>query len=349
MSTTQASKLIPQASDLNKMEFDKLGVNDSRATSCVASIRGRPYHYIRAGPVNDPLGTIILMHSFPDLGFGWRYQIPRLASLGYEVVAPDMLGFGDTAAPDHPHHYSLKTIAEDIKELAYVVAKEKKIILGGHGLGGVAAWRVAMWFPDLVLGLFSIGVPFIPPSSRFLTLEDTTRSGKFTTLRHQLQLRGREIEDSIKDKEEVRQFLNAMFGGTTADGEPGFDVTNGVLFENLAKINQPRIISDDELDYYTSKYFQDGNARLMTPLNWFRTHVLNYFDELRLLLKPISFHMPVLFLALTRDEAVTSNMLDGMDRYFENLTRDEVEASRWAIWESPEQVNELVVTWLKNV
>ncbi|KAF4468484.1 epoxide hydrolase 2 [Fusarium albosuccineum] len=339
----------PNIPDQTRMEFDKLTVNGLRAASRVASVRGKSYHYIRTGPVKDSLGTIILLHGFPDLGFGWRYQIPYLASLGYEVVAPDMLGFGDTDAPDHPRHYKLRSIAEDVKELAGVVSKKEKVILGGHGRGAAAAWRVAMWFPDLVQGLFSIGIPFIPPSSIFLSLDDVTRSGKFTTLRHQLQFKGREVEDKIRDKEEVRQFLNAMFGGTTSEGEPGFDATNGILFDILPRLDQSHIISGDELDHYVSKYSHDGNARLKTPINWFRTRVQNYLDELQLLLKPIRFSMPVLFLAPTKDGALPRGTADDMDRYFENLTREEVEASHWVMWESPTQVNERVAAWLRNV
>ncbi|KAH6959850.1 Alpha/Beta hydrolase protein [Ilyonectria sp. MPI-CAGE-AT-0026] len=331
------------------MEFDKLEANDPRVTSDTASIRGKTYHYLRADPEKEPLATIFLIHGFPDLGFGWRYQVPHFASLGYQVVAPDMLGFGDTAAPDQPSQYALKSIAEDIKELANAIVKDKKIILGGHDWGGAVVWRTAMWFPDLVQGIFSIGTPFIRPSSVFLSLDDATRSKRLTTLRYQLQFRGTEVEDEIRDEEKVRQFLNAMFGGAGAEGEVGFSITEGVLFDNLPKIDQSRLISGHELDHYTSKYFREGEPRLKGPLNWYRTRAQNYLDELRLLLKPIKFSMPAFFLAATRDEALPLSMSDGMDQYFEDLTRGEVEASHWALWESPAEVNEQVSAWLEKV
>ncbi|RMI94086.1 hypothetical protein CDV36_016497, partial [Fusarium kuroshium] len=154
------------------------------------------------------------------------------------VVAPDMLGFGDTDAPDQPSQYVLKSIAEDIKELANVIVKDKRIILGGHGWGGAVVWRTAMWFHDLVQGVFSIGTPFTPPSSVFLSPDDAARSKDLMNSRYQTQFRGTEIEDEIKDEERVRQFLNAMFGGTTAEGDVGFSVTEGVLFGNLPKLGQ---------------------------------------------------------------------------------------------------------------
>ncbi|RTE68523.1 hypothetical protein BHE90_017100 [Fusarium euwallaceae] len=329
------------------MEFDKLEVDDPRVTSDTAFIRGKTYHYLRADPEKEPLATIFLIHGFPDLGYSWRYQIPHFASLGYQVVAPDMLGFGNTDAPDQPSQYALKSIAEDIKELANVIVKGKRIILGGHGWGGAVVWRTAMWFPDLVQGVFSIGTPFIPPSSVFLSPDDAARSKGPMSSRYQTQFRGTEIEDEIRDEERVWQFLDAMFGGASTEGDVGFSVTEGVLFGNLPKLGQSRLISGDDLDHYTSKYFRKGEPRLKGPLNWYRTRAHNYFDELQLLLKPIKFSMPALFLAITRDEELPPSMSDGMDQYFEDLTRGEVEASHWALWESPAEVNKQVSAWLK--
>lgn len=38
------------------------------------------------------------VHGWPDLAFGWRYQIPALIELGFRVVAPDMMGYGGTVS-----------------------------------------------------------------------------------------------------------------------------------------------------------------------------------------------------------------------------------------------------------
>ncbi|KAF4435120.1 restless-like transposase [Fusarium austroafricanum] len=114
---------------------DKLGIEDSRVTWHTATIRHKNYHYMKADPDNEPLATIFLLHGFPGLAFGWRYQIPCLQSRGYQIIAPDMLGFGLSSAPCQPSLYALRSIAEDIRDLANLVAKDKKIILGGHEEG----------------------------------------------------------------------------------------------------------------------------------------------------------------------------------------------------------------------
>ena len=37
-------------------------------------------------------------HGWPDLSIGWRNQIPMLLDMGFLVVAPDMMGYGQTVS-----------------------------------------------------------------------------------------------------------------------------------------------------------------------------------------------------------------------------------------------------------
>ncbi len=46
-------------------------------------------HYVEAG--TGPL--VLLLHGFPEFWYGWRHQIPALATEGFRVVAPDMRGY----------------------------------------------------------------------------------------------------------------------------------------------------------------------------------------------------------------------------------------------------------------
>ena len=65
------------------------------------------------------------------MAFGWRYQIPFLASLGLRVVAPDMMGYSGTDAPDSLTFYTYKRAADDLAALAKELGLSS-IILGGH-------------------------------------------------------------------------------------------------------------------------------------------------------------------------------------------------------------------------
>jgi soluble epoxide hydrolase/lipid-phosphate phosphatase len=52
--------------------------------------------YLEALPKDTPRGTIVLIHGFPDMSLGWRYQIPYLVDLGYRTIALDCMGYGKT-------------------------------------------------------------------------------------------------------------------------------------------------------------------------------------------------------------------------------------------------------------
>src|SRR3954452_13745722 len=62
-----------------------------------ATIDGQRLFYREAGPVDAPV--IVLLHGFPTSSFMFRDLIPRLAD-DYRVIAPDLLGFGLSDAPD---------------------------------------------------------------------------------------------------------------------------------------------------------------------------------------------------------------------------------------------------------
>lgn len=64
-----------------------------------ATLNGVQYNYIVAEPSGKAVGTVFLIHGWPDLSLGWRNQIPFLLSKGLRVIAPDMMGYGGTDAP----------------------------------------------------------------------------------------------------------------------------------------------------------------------------------------------------------------------------------------------------------
>jgi len=133
------------------LEFD-----DPRVARKSTQIRGKTYSYILGQADGPPKANVVLVHGFPDLAWGWRYQIPYLMSKGYNVVAPDMLGYGQTDAPEPLEEYSLKNMSHDLAALvAELWGPQARIVLGGHDWGGAFIWRFAMWHPEILIGIFS--------------------------------------------------------------------------------------------------------------------------------------------------------------------------------------------------
>ena len=59
--------------------------------------------------------------------------------------------------------------------------------------------------------------------------------------------------------------------------------------------------------------------------------------------------IPVLVIEATNDAALPPSLSDGMERFIPNLTRKEVEATHWALWQKPGEANEMIREWLERV
>lgn len=314
------------------MPVDKLKPNDPRVQSRTATVRGKTYHYLHGKPSGTPRGTILLVHGWPDLSFGWRHQVPFLLSLGLQVIVPDMLGYGGTDAPQDLALYSLKSVSDDLVELVRQICDpEETIILGGHDWGGFLVWRFSLWHPSLVKGVFSICTPYAPVSPVFVDIPEMVQ--KLPNFRYQVQLAGPDVEREIgSDPAKLRAMLSGMYGAHGAGGELVFTTDRGVHFENLDKMGKSPLMSDDEIDYYVEQYARNG---MRGPVNWYRTRKYNFEEELALLTdgKQPKVQPPALMVAATRDVALPPKMTEGMEVFFESLRKEEVNGTHWALWE----------------
>ncbi|KAM5347384.1 hypothetical protein ACJ41O_010389 [Fusarium nematophilum] len=327
----------------------KLTPNDPRVEHKEILIRNKTYAYIHAKPtiVEKPNGCILLVHGFPDTSFGWRNQVPFFQEQGYEVVAPDMPGYGGTLVPEEDESaWSLKSISDDIAALcAGVFGPKAKIILGGHDWGGALVWRIALWHPELLLGVFSVCTPFFPPSVHYVDFEARIRGGELPTLAYQLQFMSGVVEDHIKTEADIRGLLLALYGGQTPEGEYGMSVQKGLIFDRLGKLGPSPLLTEDEFHEYVRQIAKQGIAG---PLKWYRMHRSEYQDELPLAQRKggVMIDVPSLFITASHDDALPPILGQGMDAYFADLTTKGVAASHWALWEAPEAVNGHVSDWI---
>ena len=57
---------------------------------------------------------VLLLHGWPDSGRLWRHQVPALAEAGFQVIVPDLRGFGRSGKPEAVEAYSLPFVAGDV-------------------------------------------------------------------------------------------------------------------------------------------------------------------------------------------------------------------------------------------
>lgn len=81
--------------------MDVPAIHDPRLRFKTADLNGIRYRYIHAEPASGKsVGTVFLVHGWPDLALGWANHIPFLLSKGLSVVALDKIGYGGTESPD---------------------------------------------------------------------------------------------------------------------------------------------------------------------------------------------------------------------------------------------------------
>lgn len=284
---------------------------------------------------------------------GWRYQIPFLTDLGLDVVALDCMGYGRTDSPRYTlQAYTYRRIADDIASLAEQLSLSH-IILGGHDWGGAIVYRVAQYQPHLVTAVFSICTPFQPPNPKYEPLGILVQA-RLPNFAYQQHFASGEIEAAVRSKAEIRQFLNNLYGARTPEGRTAFDAEKGVDLAAQARVGKNRLLNDEEMDYYVDEYARHG---LNGPLNWYRNREENFMNEWRDFFdhgrkspeqaaRDVTIRQPVLFVLATKDQALKPFMAAKMGERIPNLTRKEVVAGHWALWEKPEECNRLISEWL---
>jgi pimeloyl-ACP methyl ester carboxylesterase len=96
------------------------------------------YHMAGSGP------AVVLIHGMLNSSRHWRSVALALADR-YTVVAPDLIGHGDSATPRGD--YSLGAHATSIRDLLAVLGVERATIVG-HSLGGGVAMQFFYQFPQ---------------------------------------------------------------------------------------------------------------------------------------------------------------------------------------------------------
>jgi pimeloyl-ACP methyl ester carboxylesterase len=123
--------------------------------------------YDHAGQGGRPL---LLIHGWPETRLIWERNVEPLAQAGFEVISPDLRGFGDSPlAPDD--RYDVAAHSTDMADLVRGLGHERIAVCAGD-LGGVVAQDLSLRFDGLVerLCLFNTIPPLVegwpPPISR---------------------------------------------------------------------------------------------------------------------------------------------------------------------------------------
>lgn len=124
----------------------------------ITTTKGHCYFLIDEQPKNyvgnlESAPTVLMLHGFPDLWYGYRYQIKAFAARGYRVLCPSMLGYGESSKPSNVEAYSFKSVCYDMNSLLNECGVSSRVYVIGHDWGGMIAWRFCNYFPERVLAI----------------------------------------------------------------------------------------------------------------------------------------------------------------------------------------------------
>jgi 3-oxoadipate enol-lactonase len=121
---------------------------------------------------------LVLLHGYPLDHHLWDEILPLLEDT-FDVIVPDLRGFGESTTIDTP--YTMDDYASDIVGLLDQLGIPKAAIVG-HSMGGYVALAFAKLYPDRVsgLGLVSSQVLADPPDrkeGRYKSAADVAENG----------------------------------------------------------------------------------------------------------------------------------------------------------------------------
>ena len=166
--------------------------------------------YDRSGKGNP----LVLIHGFPlDLSI-WDTVVPLLEN-DFDVIVPDLRGFGESSTVDEPYH--MLDFANDIAGLLDFLGVEKAAF-AGHSMGGYVALAFAKEYPDRVSGLALVSSQAAADAperkaGRYKTAKDVSDSG--------VDVVSEAMTPKLSSNEKVQEFVNLLMKAQSPAGVVG--------------------------------------------------------------------------------------------------------------------------------
>ncbi len=269
-------------------------------------------HYVREGK-----GTpVLLLHGWPGFWFDWHLNIPELARR-FDVIAPDLRGFGYSDKPDIPPEkgYTDKAHAADVMGLIREL-KLGVVDIVAYDIGAIVAQCFALEYPGALRRLVLFDPPYPGIGMRWFDpghLQETWYQSF-----HQLQL----AEDLVGSSRRATElYLRHFLGHWSYD---------------------KRLFSDEEVDRYVEAFSQPGALR--GGFNNYRA----FRRAPTVALTPgWKIEHPTLVLWGDSDAIIPIAWSDNLKDYFTKLTFKKLErCGHFCQREAPEDVNREIAAFL---
>ncbi|KAK4569790.1 hypothetical protein LTR86_002759 [Recurvomyces mirabilis] len=305
---------------------------------------GLKYVYHTSGSRNNS-PTILLFHGCPDTASLWSNLIStHLLSAGYGILAPDLLGYGETDKPTELQHYGIPSICRQVLTILDHEKQDKAIVLG-HDFGAMLASKLCTYHPDRVAGLITLGTAFIPPSPYPFNFEQVKAiqeqyQGYCSSWYFPLFTsdHGAAMIDS-----HLEQMFTVLHGGgprmkevlcVKGGIEKWLEDASNTETKVLPYAREPKF-----REAWISRLKRDGWT---TPLMWYKAVVADLAleaDKTALRSGWQKLKLPYLFVAANQDPLAPAAAAQGLQAMglLSDMTVKEVESSHWCMLERPKE------------
>jgi pimeloyl-ACP methyl ester carboxylesterase len=168
--------------------------------------------WVREGAGGVPL---LLVHGWPETMRIWWRNVGPLAKAGFEVIVPDLRGFGGSGlAPDG--HYDMAASARDLHALVHDILGHERCAAAGGDYGGVVIQDLGLRFEGFVARqcLFNTVLPLLREEYEAAGL-DVTPPREARTASDYFLRQGREADAlaaELDTSEKRRRYVAAFYG-----------------------------------------------------------------------------------------------------------------------------------------
>lgn len=285
---------------------------------------------------------VLLLHGFPELAYSWRHQIPALIAAGFDVIAPDLRGYGRTGPNGGLEDYRLANLAKDVIGLLDALRIDRAMVVG-HDFGGALAWTLARDHHERILGVASLNTPYTRRTSTSL-LDTVVRTRGPEHYMASFQVPG--VGERLLEADITATFRRLMRKPKLPLAEfkrlpQRIRSLPATLFVGEPEVMGDPLLTADELQVFVRAFERTG---FTGALNWYRNLHRNWEDTSATVDR---VDVPALMVSAADDFFLPPESTRGMEQVVPRLDRHTIAAcGHWTQQECPEEVNKLLVDWL---